>query len=181
MVKIVIIAENEAQQGALSAEFGAAIARGSTGLETSGATLAEIKVFNDRSMDALSGTPKEMKQRLADTEGSSKDQLIITTAGRVKTGLFSSQPVGEFLQQTYGDDVTVVNAAGVDAKTIKAGVEGMILSAKDVELDRSLGQISAAAQARFNQALQERQRGGAEALFDERADPGRKGGEVNFR
>jgi hypothetical protein len=36
-VKIVIIAENKAQQDALAAEFGAAIKRGSTGIETPGA------------------------------------------------------------------------------------------------------------------------------------------------
>ncbi len=172
MAKIVIIAEDKTQQDALAAEFGAAMRRGSTGLETSGATLAEIAVFNERSMNASSGTPNDMKAELK-AASRSKDTLIITTDGKVSTSWFSSQPVAEYVQQTYGRDVTVINAAGTDAKTIKAGVEGMILAEREPEVDRTATQVSAAAAARYNQALQERSRG-AEAMFDERADPGSK-------
>lgn len=122
-------------------------------------------------MDASSGTPNDMKAQLAGASRSSKDQLIITTDGKVSTW-FSSQPVGEFLQQTHGNDVTVINAAGVDARTIKNAVQGMILTERGVDVAPGHAQISAAAKARYDQAFQERPRG-AEAMFDERADPGR--------
>ncbi|NDF12710.1 MAG: hypothetical protein EB060_07885 [Proteobacteria bacterium] len=193
MAKIIVVAADADQQKTLAATFKDVGERAKTNLQTTGLSQTQLAAYGEMNAAMKSGDPSDVLAYITSAGGKPRkgapvNDVIVTTneyGGIPLVGsLFGmggpksldTQIIGARAAGKLTDEVTVVYAAGRDPKTTLGEVEGLLLRTVHREIDRDAPVVSAAAQARYNDALSARATTDG-SLHKDRLDPGYKGGQ----